>query len=846
MIFKDIFVNPKYPENLKKLYNLSQNLWCTWNYESINLFYRIEPQLFRKVNHNPVEFLLNLPKERIEELSHDKGFLFELDRVWDKYQEYINRSSVVDSKKYANSGYANDDVIAYFSMEYGLHECIPIYSGGLGILAGDFLKAASDLNLPMVGVGLLYKYGYFTQRVNLKGAQEELYVEFNNHLIPIHEVRTANNEKAYITIKMLRENVKIKLWQIDVGLAKLILLDTDIEDNSESMRSISYELYVSDREKRLQQEVILGIGGVKALEFINIKPKIYHINEGHSAFLVVARLQSLMKENHLNFSEAKAFIRASTVFTTHTPVIAGNENFETKLVRTYIEPILKSIDIPFDEFALNSFVDNDPDVFWLPALAIRFSKYINAVSKLHKDVSVKMWKNMFPNRDLCEVPIDYVTNGVHKSWLSEQYTNLLSRNVGSDFEACRDTKLVRDKITDLPDEEVWEAHRKSKQFLINFIRKKLADDILVRGYSQSKVMKLTHLLNPEYLLVVFSRRFAPYKRPALLLKDKERLQKILTDTRKPVQLIFAGKAHPADRPGKDMIKEIIDFAREYQLEDRVLFLENYDINVSRHLVCGADVWLNTPILEYEASGTSGMKAGMNGVLNLSVVDGWWPEGYNGRNGWAINAGQYYRHLELQEEAEANQIYNLLEDEITELYYERNEMGIPLAWVKMMKESMSSIFCKFNMTRVLLDYFNKFYVNSKKDIVSLSDNNFDNLRKSVSLEQQIAKCWYNINFINMWTNVDQKDYLVEGDEIEVKCSVNLCDLPTDLFSIEMFYMSDHGGYQIIPMDFVNREGNIANYQSKFKIAGYGVQNINARIRPSNPIIQDLHPEMIKWK
>lgn len=845
MVFKDIFVYPKYPDNLSKLYVLSQNLWCTWNYEAIDLFYRIDPQLFRKVNHNPVEFLLGLPKTKIDELSKDRGFLFDLERVWQKFQDYIT-DHTASKDNIAAHGLGQDDVIAYFAMEFGLHECIPIYGGGLGILSGDFLKAASDLRFPLVGVGLVYKFGYFTQRINLNGFQEELFIEFKNHLIPMQEARLPNGEKAYVQTRILDQDVKVKLWQIDVGNTKLILMDTDIEENPPNLRDITHELYVTDREKRLQQELVIGFAGLKALELLNIKPKVYHINEGHSAFLVIARLQKLMNEQGLSFSEAKALVRASTVFTTHTPIVAGNENFKVELVRKYLSDDSKNKGPLFDELLAHGFIDDDKKIFWLPAMAISFAKHINSVSKMHRNVSRRMWAVLFRERPLIEIPIQYINNGIHGSWLSQPFTELLTRYIGPNYIYYGDKENCWEKINDISDAEIWEAHHKNKQNLVAFIRKKLQDDLAARGYIQSKIARLTQLLNPEFLTIVFARRFAHYKRATLILKNKERLRQILTNSRKPVQLIFAGKAHPADTTGKNMIKEIIDFAKDYQLEDRVIFLENYDMNVARHLVCGADIWLNTPLRENEASGTSGMKAAINGVLNLSVLDGWWPEGYNGKNGWAITAGEFYQHSELQETAEANQIYDLLEEEITELYYERNEMGTPKGWVKMMKESICSVCRKFNMNRVLKEYADKLYLPAKQSYEELCRNDFKHLRDATTQGQQLAKYWEDIKFIEFSTSAENKDKLMDGDILNAQCVLDLAQAPDDLVYVELCYLYENqNALKTIPMKLKERKGTFAYYECSLAIEGYGLQQINVRIKPANETLQDIHPELVKW-
>ena len=600
------FVEPKYPENLGKLFKLAHNLWWTWNYDAVNLFYRIDTSLFREVNHNPIRLLYLLPKERIEKLSKDKGFLFELDRVWQKFEEYLSRVETLRKENSKEYDFGSKDAIAYFLMEFGIHESIPIYAGGMGILSGDFLKSASDMGLPIVGVGLLYKYGYFTQRLNPDGEQEEVFVEFENHFIPLKEAHNQQGQPVYVEIKILGENVKVKVWQVDVGANRFILLDTDIPDNPSHIRDITYELYVADKEKRIQQELVLGMGGIDALEAMNIKPKIYHLNEGHSAFLIIRRLQKLMQEKKLSFTGAQATIRASTIFTIHTPVIEGNENFKIKRVKKYLESEVSSWGLSFEDFAQFGFVEGKTDVFWLPALAIRFSNFVNAVSSQHRDVSQKMWENLFPERPKVEIPIDYVTNGVHTSWVSEPFSYVFKRYLGEDILSCGEEEAIQKRTLEIPDEEIWEAHCRNKKILVPFARKKLSDAFAARGHSEIKSLKLASLLNPEYLTIVFARRFANYKRATLILKDKKRLAKILTNSEKPVQLIFSGKAHPADESGKNMIKEIIDFAREYEVEDRVIFLENYDINIARHLVWGADVWLNTPQEEMEASGTSGM------------------------------------------------------------------------------------------------------------------------------------------------------------------------------------------------------------------------------------------------
>jgi starch phosphorylase len=844
MILKDIFVYPRLPDNLKKLHTLAYNLWCTWNYDAIRLFYRIDGRLFRAVNHNPVQFLLSLPTERIAELSQDKGFLFEMDKVWQRFHEYIEYSEPF--KTSAGGMLTPDDTVAYFAMEFGLHECIPIYGGGLGVLSGDFLKAASDLNVPLVGIGLIYKYGYFTQRIGLNGDQEEMFLEFDNHFIPMREVRGLGGETAYLEMRILDQLLKIKLWQIDAGKVRLILLDTDIEENPPHLRDITHELYVGDRAKRLQQELVLGIGGITALEYLGIQPRIYHINEGHAAFLVIARLQRLMNRDGLNFMEAKAVIRASTVFTTHTPVIAGNESFDVDLVHQYLEHEVSSLDVSWDDLAAHGFMNNETRIFWMPALAIRFSSHINAVSRLHRDVSRRMWSSLFPDRPETEIPVGYVTNGVHHSWLSEPVGQLLERHIGPDYIRCADRVDRWADVLKVDNEEIWQAHHQNKQSLITFIRKKLGDDLAARGYIEPKILRLTRALNPEYLTIVFARRFARYKRPTLILKDKDRLAKILNNPTKPVQLIFAGKAHPSDELGKSMIKEIIDFAKTYQVEDRVVFVENYDINVARHLVWGADVWLNNPVRENEASGTSGMKAAMNGVLNLSVLDGWWPEAYDGKNGWAITGARYHSQFEMQEAAEAGQIYDLIEEGITKLYYDRNEAGVPMGWADMMKQSIYSVGCKFNMGRVFAEYTDNMYVPSMVNFETLTQRNYASLRLALQDTERVRNYWDSIVISGLATNVDKEEVVSEGDRVQVTCRVHLGGAPPSLFTVELFCMfHERSEHMVIPMRPRGTAMGPAVFECEFDVQGRGLFSLNARIKPASPILQDLHPELVKW-
>ena len=846
MNFKSIFVYPKYPENLQRLYELACNLWSVWDYEAVGLFYRIDTRLFREVNHNPIKLLHSLSKEKLQGLARDKGFIFELEKVWERFQQYLQSTGTFKDKCANECSLEPQDIIAYFSMEFGLHESIPTYAGGLGVLSGDFLKGASDMDLPVVGVGILYKCGYFSQHIDFNGDQLEVCDRVEYHLIPVRELHDSQGNPAHVSVKVLDQDVKVKLWKIDVGKSRLILLDTDIEDNPPRLRDITGELYAGDREKRIQQELILGLGGIKALELLGIRVKVYHLNEGHSAFAIIARLQDLMVNSRLSYSEAKAVKRASTVFTTHTPVIAGNENFDFELVEKYLMPHVKQMGLSVEQVRSLGQGENGSKVFWMPALAIRFSRYVNGVSKQHAQMARKMWAGVFPERPVVELPIFHITNGVHLSWISPPFTDLFNRYLGSDYLYCGSREHIWENIYNIPDEELWAEHRRNKKDMVNFIKRRLSEQMIAGEYSQAEMLKASHSLNTDYLTVVFARRFASYKRPTLILRDKERFRKILTDPAKPVQMIFAGKAYPTDQQSKRMIKEIIDFARQYHVEDKVLFLENYDLNIARHLHWGADVWLNNPAQNMEASGTSGMKAAMNGVLHLSSLEGWWLEGYDGKNGWAITAGKGYSTAELQETADANQLYDLLEHQVTELYYNRNELDIPDIWVRMMKDSLFSVCRDFNMNRTLCDYLKKCYIPSKNDSARILDNDRELLKKAVLQEQLVLKHWDNIE-ITSFSIGAKKDHLTEGEHIRIECGVRFDGAEPELFSVELFYMYDEkNAYKVLPMEAARRQNNTVYYEHLLEIERYGAQKLNVRIKPANEIVQDIHPELIKWK
>ncbi|MBW1712887.1 MAG: alpha-glucan family phosphorylase, partial [Deltaproteobacteria bacterium] len=619
MNLRRFYVKPRIPESLKNLFELAYNLWSTWDQGAFKLFNRIDPALYRSIHHNPVELIHRLSTERLAELGKDPGFLFELDQVWQNFVTYQSFKGTYRTPQGQEEAFGPQEVIAYLSMEFSLHESIPIYSGGLGILAGDYLKAASDVGLPLVGFGLLYKFGYFSQRINPDGLQEEEFRENIWFLKPVVEVKDDSGEPVHIQVPLKGDKVWVKLWKAAVGRTSLFLLDCNLELNDPKRRSITDMLYDPERDDRIEQELILGRGSRLAMRALGIEPQVFHLNEGHSAFLIVERLRELMLEKGFSFEEAAAIIRHTTVFTTHTPVIEGNEHFDQDMVADYLKGDLEEMGLALDKFLPLGQVKAQERTFWLPALAIRFSGCVNGVSRIHAQVSRRMWGPLFDKHHPLEIPIHSVTNGVHlPTWLSQEMAYLFDRYVGPDYLHQAESPEVWDSVHSIPDDELWEAHMRTKRMTIAFIRRRLAAEMERKGFARSRIKEVENVLDPKALTIGIARRFAPYKRANLILDDPERLLAILNNEDKPVQLVFSGKSHPADLEGKKIILQVLKFIYEHHVENKVVFVEDYDFDVARHLVQGVDVWLNTPLKPLEASGTSGMKAGINGVLNLSV------------------------------------------------------------------------------------------------------------------------------------------------------------------------------------------------------------------------------------
>ncbi len=787
-------VLPALPDELTELETLARNMFWCWNLDFVKLFKRIDSKLWKSCCYNPVRMLGSVSQKRLAELAKNHGFLCELKRASEKLQAYINAPTW-----FGKSGDTlSQMVVAYFSAEFGIHECLPIYSGGLGILAGDHLKSASDMGIPMVGVGLLYQKGYFRQYLNIDGWQQEAYITNDFYNMPVELERDDEGKPITIDVDYAGENVRAQVWSVNVGRVKLYLLDANIESNSPSNRLITSALYGGDNEMRIRQEIMLGIGGLRALRAMGLDPMVCHMNEGHAAFLGLERIRDLIEKKGISFDEALEASKAGNVFTVHTPVKAGSDEFSPGLMKKYFSGYVLSLGISEDRFMAlgRTSATDSKETFKMPVLAIRLSSYRNGVSKLHGEVSRKIWNVLWPNVPTEEVPITSITNGVHiKSWLSEDMNGLYERYLGPTW--CDESieSPIWNNIDSIPDEELWRTHERSKISLIAFARNRLKTQMQRRGTYHAELNWAEEVLDPEALTIGFARRFATYKRGNLLLRDPKRLIKILSDKEKPVQIVFAGKAHPRDSEGKEIIRQIIHFANQYNVRRRIVFLEDYDMNLARYMVRGVDVWLNNPRPPMEASGTSGMKASFNGALNLSTWDGWWCEGYTPKGGWVIGAGEDYDDNDYQDMVESEAIYNILENEIIPLYYTRSADNLPRAWIERMRTCLKYITPRFSTYRMLSDYMRKSYVPAALRWQELNEDEMAKAKALTKWQIDIRKLWSNLSINDVTVKVAGKDgngclcpnnpTLKVGSSIEVNADVNIGNLNPRDVSVELY-------------------------------------------------------------
>ena len=708
--FRKFIIRPSLPAKLQPLSDIAYNMWWTWHPDAINLLRRMDRDMWEQYYHNPVKVLGSVSQQRLRELETDEGFLTHLDRVTLELSDYMKAGTWFE--EICSGSWQKENHIAYFSMEFGLDECLQIYSGGLGVLAGDHLKSASDLGVPVVALGLAYTHGYFIQYLNRDGWQLENLPENNFYLLPFRQVTGNDGKPVKIQVPFPGRTVFAQIWKVQVGRVPLYLLDANIPENSAEDQTLTSQLYGGDTEMRIKQEVLLGIGGVKALEALDIGVSVYHMNEGHAAFSGIGRIIKLMRKRGLNYDEAKEAIIASTVFTTHTPVPAGNDRFERWLLEKYLAPVLVGSNISMNDIVSLGRENpaNEKELFCMTVLALRLSAASNGVSKLHGEISRKMWQNIWPNLPMNLVPIRSITNGIHiRTWISEEMRNLFDRYLGETWISKPGEDSVWSRIERIPDSELWRTHERRRERMVGFIRRRLVEQLKRRGASEAELQQAEEALDPESLTIGFARRFATYKRGNLILRDEERLSRILNNKDRPMQIIIAGKAHPRDIEGKNIIKNIIHACDKDEFRRRLVFLENYDIDVARYLVQGCDVWLNTPRRPMEASGTSGMKASANGAINFSIRDGWWDEAYVPEVGWAIGAGENYEDQNVQDAVESRAIYDLLERDIVPLFYERAADNLPRGWVRKMKASMTQLNAMFNTNRMLREYAEKFYL-----------------------------------------------------------------------------------------------------------------------------------------
>lgn len=850
-VFNKITVNPQLPKRIGKLSEIANNLWWSWNTEFLRLFKIIDRDLWETCEKNPVKFLKRVSQDRLEAVVENTDFLREYDRLAKEFDDYITSKNTWFSNKYPEN---KKDLIAYFSAEYGLDQTIPIYSGGLGILSGDHLKSASDLGIPLVAVGLLYKNGYFHQKINGNGEQETEYNNIELSNLPINPVKDENGEELKIYVKFEKRKVYLKVWQINVGRIKLYLLDSDIDENTPEDREVTLRLYGGDQEMRIKQEIILGMGGTNLLtRALGLNPTVYHMNEGHSAFLILELIKNIIKEKKVSFEVAKDIASSKTVFTTHTPVPAGNDIFPIGLVEKYFKEFWPRLGLDREEFlklGMKPCTELEPG-FNMGIFALKVAGKKNGVSKLHGAVSRELFGDVWPEIAANESPITYVTNGIHTcSWLAPSLKELYNKYLIPYWQDNIYKDEVWENINNIPNQELWGIHQKRKQKLFDIVKENTTNRLRKSGYSYEEINEITSKLNPNALTIGFARRFATYKRATLIFKDLERITQILNNADRPVQLIFAGKAHPADKEGQDLIKRIHEISMMLQFKGKIFLLENYNIAMSRYLVSGVDVWLNNPRRPMEASGTSGQKASVNGVINFSVLDGWWAEGYNQENGWTIGTNAEFTSYEEQDIADSQSMYRTLEEKIIPTYYEKDENGISEKWMKIMKNSITSTGGKYSTSRMLVDYTNKLYI----PLCNLTKKYYENI-------DNVAE--FNLWKKNLYTNwkdikITQKNNLNNitmdaGNNIDVKCEVQLPNVDVSNVMAQCYYgkILDNGiveNVSIIPMKLSskNEENKTYEYTAKIELKTGGNYGYTFRVMPKHEMLLDSENlNLVKW-
>ncbi|MBU0463287.1 MAG: alpha-glucan family phosphorylase [Proteobacteria bacterium] len=775
-------VYPAIPEPLSFLDYLARNLWWCWNHEANDLFQRIHPVQWEKIGKNPVAFLSHISQRRFDELSKDESFLAHLGRVKAKFERMF---SMVSQIKELDLG--AKETIAYFSMEFGLHESLPFFAGGLGILAGDHLKASSTLGIPLTGIGLFFREGYFRQFLDHNGWQQETYPINDVFELPVQKVKDNTGFDIKIEIPGPAGKICACVWQLKIGKIKLLLLDTNLPENPENIREITSRLYASHGETRVAQEILLGIGGIKALSAMEIFPNICHMNEGHCSFAGLERVSIIMDKYNLDFKSAVQLCKRSSVFTTHTPVAAGHDEFPKELIMPYIKPYAEKFGISAGELLYlgEPHGIKNTGKFSMFILGANFSGHINGVSRMHGQVARSMWQSLWPGRHVEEIPISHITNGVHIcSYLSRHKNSLFERYLPSDWTNCLSNPELFSRIEHIEDDDLWHVHEMDRSNLIRKCRQLLLKQYERRNAPRNVLDEVASVLDGKVLTICFARRFATYKRAGLLLKDISRLTRLITDENRPIQLVFAGKAHPNDNEGKDIIKQIVEFSRVHDVRHRVVFLENYDINIARYMVQGCDVWLNTPRSPNEACGTSGMKASTNGGLNLSILDGWWCEGFKENRGWSIGNGDVYDDHEYQDEVESQALFNILENEVIPKFYDRKRGKSPVKWIKMMKEAMKMAIIDFSSDRMVREYSTRFYIPAARNFKLLIDDSARKARELALTQSRLISMW---SFIELSKpEVTKEIDFIVGDTFRITLKVFLGELTPEEVEVQIYH------------------------------------------------------------
>ena len=827
--WKEVTVKSRIPEELEKLSEIARNIWWAWNFEATELFRDLDPELWKECGQNPVLLLERMSYEKLEALAKDKVILRRMNEVYTKFRDYMDVKP--DEQRPS---------IAYFSMEYGLSSVLKIYSGGLGVLAGDYLKEASDSNVDLCAVGFLYRYGYFTQTLSMDGQQIANYEAQNFGQLPIERVMDANGQPLIVDVPYLDYFVHANVWRVNVGRISLYLLDTDNEMNSEFDRPITHQLYGGDWENRLKQEILLGIGGILTLKALGIKKDVYHCNEGHAALINVQRICDYVATG-LTFDQAIELVRASSLYTVHTPVPAGHDYFDEGLFGKYMGGYPSRMGISWDD--LMDLGRNNPgdkgERFCMSVFACNTSQEVNGVSWLHGKVSQEMfssiWKGYFPE----ESHVGYVTNGVHfPTWSATEWKELYFKYFNENFWFDQSNPKIWEAIYNVPDEEIWKTRMTMKNKLVDYIRKSFRDTWLKNQGDPSRIVSLMDKINPNALLIGFGRRFATYKRAHLLFTDLDRLSKIVNNPDYPVQFLFTGKAHPHDGAGQGLIKRIIEISRRPEFLGKIIFLENYDMQLARRLVSGVDIWLNTPTRPLEASGTSGEKALMNGVVNFSVLDGWWLEGYREGAGWALTEKRTYQNQEHQDQLDAATIYSILETEILPLYYARNKKGYSEGWIKVVKNSIAQIAPHYTMKRQLDDYYSKFYCKLAKRFQTLAANDNAKAKEIAAWKEDVVAKWDSIEIVSCDKVEDLKNGDIEsGKEYTITYVIDEKGL-NDAVGLELVttYTTADGKqhvYSVEPFSVVKKEGDLYTFQVKHSLSNAGSFKVSYRMFPKNP-------------